>query len=332
MPLVQQLSVGGEFSGSTESREKFVKHQMPKYALPKKEPWVGNNSTFDATTTQRTDFPVWPVSAPKPKEKVQWVSSSGKFDGQTTNKADFRDLGLQPRFHKEPLKYVPSDSKFEGTSSHAADYKNWPITSRPKGRQYAPYLPVSDDRDFKSTTTAAYVGHPILEKSTPRQLPQFTPSNTKFEGVTTSKDAYQKWTVPPRPRREKVQWVPNASEFVSSTTYSDNYVPKTIERSIEATPRSLPGQHVVMNSSKFEGISTHKSDFLPTGKVEKCPDFRPQNAYRPMKDDRDFLTTNRSSHDTKPIAPCPAVKLMQYASYGDDGHCYVKQPMAVDAK
>jgi hypothetical protein len=94
------------------------------------------------------------------KEKVQWVSSSGKFDGQTTNKTDFRDMGVQPRFHKEPQKYMPNAAKFVATSSHSEDFKSWPITNRPPGRRSAPYLPVKDDRDFRSTTAASYVDHP----------------------------------------------------------------------------------------------------------------------------------------------------------------------------
>ena len=91
---------------------------------------------------------------------------------------------------------------------------------------------------------------------------------------------------------------------------------------MEKVTRTNPKYQPIV-TTKFEGISTHKSDFLPTGNIRKVADFAPKNAYNPQKDERDFLTTNRASHDRKAIPICPAANVDIHTHLGTDGHIYV---------
>ncbi|KAI9332367.1 hypothetical protein BDR26DRAFT_869374 [Obelidium mucronatum] len=302
-PLVQQLSVGGEFSGKTENRERFVAHPIPPVFVPQKAVWSGTGLPFDGTTTQRTDFPIWDIAPHAAKEKPQWISSSGKFDGQTTSKTDFRDMGVQPRYQRKPQQYVPNAAKFDGLSSHKEAFQSWPINSKPVGRHYDAYAPLKDDRDFKSTTASAYIDHPMDSQFAEQQKGQFffPPPDSKFEGQTTSQDAYRKWNVKPRERRAKVEYVPNTSKFPSDTTYTDNFQAKSVALNGGEVRMSKFGPtYTPVASCKFDGISTHKADYLPTtGNVHKLPDFAPKKGYIYQKDDRDFMTSSRKAHDLK---------------------------------
>ncbi|KAJ3333040.1 hypothetical protein HDU76_011993 [Blyttiomyces sp. JEL0837] len=291
-PHEQQLSIGGEFSCATENRDKFVAHTISKYSRPPKEPWVGNDLPFDGTTTQRTDFPEWKVVLPPPQQKQKWISSSGKFDSLTTNKADFKDFGAQARYRRPQQQYTPNNTKFEGLSSHMNDFKAWPILSRPSRRDQGAYARQDDDRDFRSTTAATYVYHEPSASNDVHGRPVASAiPEGKFEGLTTSQDAFQKWPVQARQRREKAAWIPSKSKMQGATTYTDNFKPKTVERVLRKPP-NYPA--VVLQ--KFDAVSTNKSDFLPVPRVA-TEDFRPRLEYQPIKDDRDFLTTNKTTYD-----------------------------------
>lgn len=301
-PLIQQLSVGGEFTGVTENQEKFVTHPIPPVFVTQKAVWKGTDLPFDGTTTQRTDFPAWEISARHPREKPEWISSSGKFDSQTTSKTDFRDMGLQPRFLRKPQLYIPNTAKFDGMSSHREAFQSWPVSDKPVGRHHDKYLPLKDDRDFKSTSAAAYVDHPMdaqfSEQKTPPP-PHHYSSNPKFEGQTTSQDAYRKWNTQPRERRAKVEWVPNRSKFPSETTYTDNFKAKVASSCDQVRISKYGPTYNPVVSCKFDSVSTHTADYLPTGNVQKLADFAPKKRYVHQKDDRDFITSSRKAHDLK---------------------------------
>ncbi|KAJ3281626.1 hypothetical protein HDU79_010603 [Rhizoclosmatium sp. JEL0117] len=211
-------------------------------------------------------------------------------------------MGVQPRYQRPPQHYVPNGAKFDGLSSNKEAYQPWPINSRPSGRHSVPYAPLKDDRDFKSTTAAAYIGHPMdgSQNQDAKGPYFFLPSpDTKFEGQTTSQDAYRKWNVKPRDRRAKVQYVPNTSKFPTDTTYTDNYQAKSLPADEGGRPSKFGPTYTPVASCKFEGISTHKADYLPTGHVHRLPDFAPKKGFIYQKDDRDFVTTSRKAHDFK---------------------------------
>nr|KAJ3421946.1 Calcium-binding component of the spindle pole body (SPB) half-bridge [Polyrhizophydium stewartii] len=259
--------------------------------------YVPNDASLDSATTQRQDYQAWPgVTPPKRKEREHWVSTSGQFDGATTTKTDYVEFPLPPHYMRKQQPYVKSDVRFDGVSTQSDDFKKWEVTNIPTRRKPAAPPSISaEDRDFKSTTAASYVGHQVK-----RELTRTTDVNGKFEAVSTTKEAYKIWELPPRYQRHKAEYSPSSAGFDGLTTYKDTFQPKTAERYVHPAPTYEP------NTARFEGISTHKSDFQSTGSVARPKDFRPRNVYVPVADDRDFVSTTRGQHSAKPLPHCGA--------------------------
>lgn len=98
-----------------------------------------------------------------------------------------------------------------------------------------------------------------------------------------------------------------------------------IERYVHPTPTYQP------NKSKFDGQSTNKTDYLSPGKTTRAPDYRPRNVYAPGHDDRDFVSTTRGEHTSKPLPKCPAVDWMPQArEHTRDGHMHLSNAPVVD--
>jgi hypothetical protein len=146
-----------------------------------------------------------------------------------------------------------------------------------------------------------------------------TDSNAKLEGQSTSKEAYTAWQLPPRYQRHLAEYAANPNPLDGTSTYTDTFVPKTVGRYVHPTPAYVP------NQAKFEGQSTNKSDFMPTGKIVRREDFAPRNAYYQVKDDRDFVSTTHGSHSQKPLPHCVAADWMPLSrEVQKDGHMRLK--------
>ncbi|KAI8844428.1 hypothetical protein BJ741DRAFT_588423 [Chytriomyces cf. hyalinus JEL632] len=301
-PLQQQLTVGGEFSGTTENREKFCAHPIPAPYMPRRATWTGNPLPFDGTTTQRTDYPAWDIKPDTPPQRAPWRSTGPKFECETTSQSDFKYTGTPQRYRRAPQTYVPNGAKFDGISSSQEAFKNWKIVSRPAGKHADPYVALHDDRDFKSTTAATYTAHAAERVIHQGATFRPNPPNTHLDSQTTSGEAFRPWDIKPRERTPKPQWIPNRSKFPTDTTYSDNFVAKSLPAgSVRPSKFGNAGsvRPPVIASCKFEGISTHHADYLPADHPRKLPDYAPKRGYIYQKDDRDFMTTSRKEHNVK---------------------------------
>jgi hypothetical protein len=153
---------GGEFVANTESKEQFIKHQLPKTVSAKKAEVILQGGSFESDTTQKLDYQQWPITnGPQRRYQQQVaVNSSGTFDGTTTNKRDYLAFPLPPKFKIKPAEYIRSDAKTLKESVQAEDYKAWKITEIPRRRtDGAAYISSNDDRDFCSTSASSYIGH-----------------------------------------------------------------------------------------------------------------------------------------------------------------------------
>ncbi|KAI8920575.1 hypothetical protein BC831DRAFT_478791 [Entophlyctis helioformis] len=291
-------------------------HARPRPQL-KKEAYVPNDAVMDSTTTQRQDYKAWPnVTPPKHKEREPWVSTSGSFDGATTTKTDYISFPLPPHYVRRQQPYVKSDVKFDGVSTQVEDYKQWEVTNIPTRRKpAAPATVNAEDRDFKSTTAASYVGHQVKRELVRAPQNRTTDGSGKFDAISTTKDAYKVWELPPRYQRHKAEYIPSASGFDGLSTYRDTYQPKRAERYVHPTPTYVP------NDAKFEGQSTHRADYMPTGVIIRRKDFRPHNEYTVVPDDRDFVSTTRGQHSPKPLPHCVAADWIKMGTESQrDGH------------
>jgi hypothetical protein len=121
-----------------------------------------------------------------------------------------------------------------------------------------------------------------------------------MEGISTTKDAFQVWKIPPPHQRHKAQYNPSSAPMNGKSTYSDAFVQKTTSKYVH------PSQIYVANVAKFEGKSTNKTDFPPTGKIIRRENFAPKNAYAMVGDDRDFLSTAQLQYTPKVLPVCPS--------------------------
>ena len=65
-------------------------------------------------------------------------------------------------------------------------------------------------------------------------------------------------------------------------------------------------------------------------KVDRVADFAPRNTYAPKGDDRDFISTTRGQHDSKPLPKCLASEWMSKERDCDkDGHVHLRNTVVV---
>ncbi|KAI8910324.1 hypothetical protein EDD86DRAFT_275398 [Gorgonomyces haynaldii] len=302
----QELTVGGEFYGSTENREKYKVLAIPPRYQIAKPVYQPDPAKLESMTTQRANFqPHLNVQPPKRRERPQWQSTSGTFNGASTTKTDYTQFPLPPHYVHPHPPYVKSEAKMEGVSTQNEDYKPWEIKNVPTRRKPAvPASISSEDRDFKSTTNASYVYHQVHTERVRAPQTRTTDSSVKMEGVSTTKEAYKSWELPPHYKRHLPEYVPNPAPLDGTSTYKGTYVPKTAKVYVHPTPVYVP------NEAKFEGQSTNKTDFLPTGKIVRPKDYAPRNQYAAVSDDRDFVSTTRGAFVPKQLPQCPAVEWM----------------------
>ncbi|KAI8816671.1 uncharacterized protein EV422DRAFT_544456 [Fimicolochytrium jonesii] len=326
----QQLDwKAGPFSSATESRDKFVPHAVEAHHPVPKPAYQRNDARFEDSTTSKSDYPAWAVSpAQSKKPPAVYVENPVKFSGETTSNRDYKAFDVQPRnFHKAP-EYMKPTTKFEDETTNHNDYKAWKVNPRVDAHPPAKHVDTREDRDFRSTNAAAYTGGQ-LPRVLPAPRPGYSANPAKFEGTTTNYDSFRQWALPPKDPRQKAAYVPNPSHFEDLTTYKTNYQPKSVEVSHRQIPRyEAP-------DTKFEGLSTHHSDYANPGRQTRERDFRPRVGYNAIGDDRDWLTTMRSQYTPKPVDQCPAVSwIPQERERHTDGHVYLAHhdsPLAATA-
>lgn len=288
---------------------------IPKLYQHPKQVYAPNPSKLEGITTQKQDYPAWPdVKPPAQRPKAVYNGSSGKFESRTTNKQDYAPPGVQPRYiHPTPV-YVKNEAKFEGVSNHETDFPDWGNYQRPPGRPKVVFNSQKDDRNFNTTTSGDYVPHSIqsqLVKPPPHQIPK----DQKFEGTTTQKKDYQAWPVKPREMRQKQVWAPSPNPMDGQSVYNDSFGTKVFEKVQSCAPKYQPIQ-----TGKFEGISTHDSDYKGYGNTPRREDFKPRAKYEAKADDRDFMTVMKKDHNLKPLSKCPAEIMMESPTIVKEGH------------
>ncbi|TPX58342.1 hypothetical protein PhCBS80983_g03172 [Powellomyces hirtus] len=322
----QQLDwKGGAFLGSTENREKYVSHPVAPHQAPAKVMYSRNDAPFEGTTTSKNDYPAWDIAPVQQKRPPATVMDSGKFDGSTTNKRDYQPFELQPRTFHKAAEWMKPTTRFSDETTNHADFRAWKVAPHANAHPPAKHVNVQEDRDFKSTTAAAYTGNQLAQRAAMAPRAAYMANPVKFEGTSTNTDSFRRWDLPPKNATPKAAYVPNQSHFDDATTYKTNYQPKSVER----TTRSI-AQYQAPNT-KFEGLSTHHADFSAPGRQTRELDFRPRVAYNAVGDDRDWLTTMRSQYTPKPIAKCPAVDwIPQERERHVDGHVYLAHHAAAE--
>jgi hypothetical protein len=139
--------------------------------------------------------------------------------------------------------------------------------------------------------------------------------------MSVAHDDYQSWTLPEKWVRPKQEYIPSPGPLESATNYRVAYTTKTAEKA-----QSMAPKHQAIESGRFEGVSTNKSDYQPILNVSKREDFRPRLKYEQIHDDRDFMSTTKKEHDSKPLPRCAVNDLIKDGKnlVNKEGHLYAK--------
>ena len=107
---------------------------------------------FVATTSSKLDYLKWTLPPKYERPKAVYVYNNTPFVKKTEYRDTFISKKTNKYVHVMPP-YVPNDAKFEAKSTHKNDF-NSPGSIK-KTEDYRPrnkYIPVTDNRDFITTT------------------------------------------------------------------------------------------------------------------------------------------------------------------------------------
>ncbi len=112
--------------------------------------------------------------------------------------------------------------------------------------------------------------------------PEYVPSKSKLESLTTQRDNYQPWPgVTPPKRRQQAKWQSTSGSFDGTTTNKSDYVAMALP------PHFVRQQQPYIKSEdKMDGISTQSNDYKAWG-VLSVPTRRKQTeAAKQTSEDR----------------------------------------------
>eukprot|EP00753_Platysulcus_tardus_P009615 PLAT221.3.p1 GENE.PLAT221.3~~PLAT221.3.p1 ORF type:complete len:325 (+),score=45.68 PLAT221.3:66-977(+) len=191
----------------------------------------------DMVSEFRREYVRFPLEARPPKKKAEYKPSTTKFDGTTTAHDDYPAFAMEDMVPTEsarpPERSGATGVPFAGVSSTKADYPEWPIEAR-KPKKKAAYKPSKTRFEGKSTTAEAFPAFnmedvaPVHSAAPKRTVPPSLP----FEGTSTTRDQYRKWSgvARPAPKKKGAGWKPTSDDrdFVSTTR--QEYTPKELPR------------------------------------------------------------------------------------------------------
>eukprot|EP00753_Platysulcus_tardus_P009616 PLAT221.4.p1 GENE.PLAT221.4~~PLAT221.4.p1 ORF type:complete len:534 (+),score=117.07 PLAT221.4:66-1604(+) len=240
----------------------------------------------DMVSEFRREYVRFPLEARPPKKKAEYKPSTTKFDGTTTAHDDYPAFAMEDMVPTEsarpPERSGATGVPFAGVSSTKADYPEWPIEAR-KPKKKAAYKPSKTRFEGKSTTAEAFPAFsmedvaPVHSAAPKRTVPPSLP----FEGTSTTRDQYRKWSGVARPAaRKKNSWKPSTVKFEGTSTTRDEYKPIAPEDLVGV--RKRPQAKPTVPKLPFEGDTEFqraykKWDVAPREAKKKAP-YKPSSA------------------------------------------------------
>ncbi|CAI9737787.1 Hypothetical predicted protein [Octopus vulgaris] len=217
---------------------------------------VNNHIKFDGKTHFQQAYPGFKERQPSPAKMVKPPQTSLKlsYDNrwcfETEQRAIYKGHDIQKHpvrqsFKKEPEKYVKPTVKVESLSSQKRDY--CPINLRfPSNLRSKLVVPKSCLKSWGNTDAA-------------------------FDGTTSNKEFFQKWTVRPRTQYrdpyESNNYVPPQTKFHSETTTRTTYTPKRHEETVSYRPSDELWQEKAPINQEM--TTNYRSTFVKP-KVKMC--------------------------------------------------------------
>lgn len=294
----QTKITGQPFQGKTMYSESYmgVKGEQPKPHIMKSNLHTGG-TRFDGNSTQQRDYVPHSLSgrqAPfKPHDNQTGHVEDRDFHTEKSSNYVANSVGPRQKSYA-PKNTTEFGKPFYGRSTQQHDF----VPHSRSGRQ-APFKPrnnqedVGEDRDFRTEKASNFTA-----KSAGPRLASFKPKNTtvtgtKFQGRSTQQADF----VPHRGDARQAPFRPHDHQHAENedrdfqTEKTANYIPKQGARMKSYKPK--PG---LRNNERFDGRTTHGSDFLPHQGHEHPKAFRPENNLKQSREDRDFSTAANNDY------------------------------------
>jgi len=309
-----------DFFKTTYAQNYGPKPLPPREAREDTSPYQPLKDNRDFGTTNG-DFKRWAI--PKKTEYMPPpVPKRLPFHGRTEAQDQFQQKSLPPAAEPEPEKYERPRIPFTGTTTNQDAFKKWPIKQREqmqpsRERKTCPFTARTSNQDD-------YRPYKIEPKQATEQE-QWAPSPAKFQGVPTSRD-YQAWPIEKKQEPETVER-PRSLPFTGRTTNQDDFKPYDIKprdtgepeeaysphkdnrdfrptsRDYQAWPipkKEMFAPEETPKSLPFTARSSNQDDYRPYD-IKPRDTGEPEEAYAPLKDNRDFVPTSRD-YQAWPIA------------------------------
>jgi hypothetical protein len=264
LPVLNNMRMSNEpFNGVTTQAKDYVPHEIPtKEFYGEKRVYQPPTEPFAKSTTVKMDFTGLPLMEPtktfKPSQAAKL--SSDPFKGNSSYKDSFKFFPLPEKFKKVKEIYRPSTEPFNGLSTFAAEF---------------PYhTKVRPPSSFKPPVTVKRADAPI-------------------DSVTTTRQSYRKWDLPPRfSRPSTIYEAPKEKFDVKSSFKSDFIDPGVPEPTINYKPKIEP----LKRDAPMEHNTIHRLDYQPVVMLERQQPIRKERPYEAPVDRFEGISTTSKSY------------------------------------
>ena len=330
-------------SSHTTNRVDFISHQVSPYTprpptvYKKPEGTVSGESEYSKEFRSKTPEPVKPV-LPQPSQ-VRTLDE--KFHGKSTQATDFVCYELPPReFYGERRVYEPPTETFSGLSTFQTDFKGLLQTEPARSMKPQQNPKTSNERfngttcyhvDFRRFEIPEKFQHPKQVYKPPEELFQgystFTtdfpghhgikpaqslkpPINAKvshapLDSLTTSRQSYRKWEMPPRFSRPPTVYEPPKEKFYSKTVFSDDFVSYGVP---EPVSNFKPKHEPIKKIAPIEHETVNRIDYKPPDITQRTQLIIQEKKYEPPTEKFEALSTTSTAYRGQYAPPAPSAK------------------------
>lgn len=249
LPALNQIrSASQPFQGQSTHTRDFVAYTLPpREFYGERRVYMPPTEPFARTTTVQTDFTGMSLAEPTKSTKPPQAPKLSRepFESSTCHRSDFHPFPLPERFQRPKVAYQPPEDPFQGMTTFANDFPG-----------HRGIKPVSS---LKPPVTAKH-------------------SDVCFESLTTSRQSYRKWELPPRFSRPPTVYEPPKEKFEAITSFSKDFVHHgTPEPALNYKPQPQSLQH----DRPMEQNTSNRLDYQAWDVTNRQQPIRQNRPYEP---------------------------------------------------
>ncbi|NXD19821.1 SAXO2 protein, partial [Spelaeornis formosus] len=224
---------------------------------------------FDANTIHRIAYIVHEMEPLFVRPREEYKPSDQPFEDLTTHQRDFKGIpGEQAKSCKPESRKLGSDDPFKGITEFQDRYQPYLVTA-PKFYKPREYVPPTDKMDLKSSNRLDYIKHKVAPRAPIKPAPGIK-STAPFQGKTTTKEAYQPWSIcPPGLIKKESEIQKSTGKFSNLTTFRSHYIPHQAN-----PPQSFKPVQPLGTAVPFKDETLYRTEYTPK-KQEVCPACHP---------------------------------------------------------